>query len=92
MRQTHRWELPVLRYHRIRVNYLYPLLGVNFGVLLLYFIRKNYRTNQSNSKPFPLIMVNYPILSLNEHILCFHKNVQNILFPPTKPEIFIKNG
>ena len=27
----HIWELPVLRYHRIRVNYAYPFLGVIFG-------------------------------------------------------------
>ena len=25
-----RWELPVLRYHSIRVNYPYPFLGVIF--------------------------------------------------------------
>ena len=37
-------------------------------------------------------MVKYPILSLNEHILSFPKNVQNILFPPKTPEKFIKNG
>ena len=39
----HRWELTVLRYHRIRINYLYPFWGVIFGVILHDFIRQNYR-------------------------------------------------
>ena len=33
----HRWELPVLHYHRIRVNYPYSCLGVIFGVILHVF-------------------------------------------------------
>ena len=38
----HIWELPVLRYHRIRVNYPYPFLGVSFWGILHGFIRQNY--------------------------------------------------
>ena len=29
--RKHRWELPILRYHNIRVNYPYPFLGVISG-------------------------------------------------------------
>ena len=57
----HRWELPVLRYHIIRVNSSYPFLGIFFWVILHDFIRQNYHKNQSNRYPFFLIMGNYPI-------------------------------
>ena len=40
--------------------------------------------------PFSLIMVNYPIFSLNDHILCFQGIVQNYLFPKKIPKFFIK--
>ena len=33
----HRWELPVLSYHIIRVNYHYPILGVIVLVVLQSF-------------------------------------------------------
>ena len=36
----HIQELSVLGYHRIRVNYPYPFLGVNFWEILHNFIRK----------------------------------------------------
>ena len=48
----HIWELPVLHYHRIRVNYPYSCLGVIFGVILHVFKRQNYHKNQSNCYPF----------------------------------------
>ena len=39
---NHRWELTVLRYHRITVIYHYPFLEVTFLVILHDFIRQNY--------------------------------------------------
>ena len=44
----HRWELSVLCYHKIRVNYPYPFLAVIFMVILHDFISRNYhKTVQS---------------------------------------------
>ena len=68
-----------------------PLFGGNFWVFLHDFIRQNYHKKWSNRYPFLLIMVNYPIFSLNDHILCFQKNEKNSLFQKKK-EQFIKNG
>ena len=81
----HIWELPILCYHRIGVNYSYPFLGVKFSVILHDFLQQNYHKNQSNCYHFPLIMINYPIFSLNDHILCFQKIVQNFLFSKQTP-------
>ena len=50
---SHRRELPVLRYHGIRVNYRYPFLGVNVSVILHDVISQNYHKNQSDCNPFP---------------------------------------
>ena len=57
-----------------------PLLGGKFSVILHDFIRKNYHKNQSDRYPFFLIMVNYPIFSLNYHILYFHMYFQYLYF------------
>ena len=76
----HRWELPLLCYHSIRVNYPYPFLGVIVLVILHYFNWQNYHKNQSYCYPFFLIMVNYPIFSLNDHILYFQMYFQYLSF------------
>ena len=73
---NHRWELPVLRYHRIRGNYHSPFLVVNFSVVLHNFIRKNYHKNLSDRYHHFLIMVNYPIFLINSHILHFQMYYQ----------------
>ena len=41
----HRWELTVLRYHRIRVNHPYPFWGVMFWVILHDFVTHKYHKN-----------------------------------------------
>ena len=61
---SHIWELPVLYYHRIRVNYPNPFLGVIFRVILYGFIRQNHHLKKSNIYHLPLIMVNYRIFFL----------------------------
>ena len=86
----HRWELPVLCYHIIRVNYLYPFWGVIFGVILHGFIRQNYHKTSQIVTLFPRYG-KLPYFSLNNHILCFQKN-SNIHLPQKMPEQFIKNG
>ena len=78
----HRWELPVLRYHIIRGNYHYPFLGIIFLVILHDFIRQNYQTNQSDRYTFFLVMVNYQIFLINDHILYFQMYYQYLLFLP----------
>ena len=55
------WELPVLRYHRFRVNHPYPLLGVILMVILHYFIIK-ITIKKVQLLPFPLFMVSCHIL------------------------------
>ena len=76
----HKWELPVLRYHSIRVIYHYPFLGVTFSVILHDFIRQNYHKNQADRYPFVLIMANYPIFPINYHILYFYMYFQCLSF------------
>ena len=69
---SHIRELPILRYHIIRVNYPYPLLGVICWVILHYFIGKNYhKTSQ-----IVTLSPHYgklPYFSLNYHIIYFQK-------------------
>ena len=84
----HRWELTVLRYHIIRVNY--P--GVNFQVIFHDFITKQYHKNQSNGYPFPLIIVSYSVFSLNYHILCFQAKIKIFSFLKKYSNNFYKNG
>ena len=76
----HRWELPVLHYQGIRVNYPYPFLGVIFRVILHGFIRKNYHINSPIVTPFS-IYGKLPYFYFYYHILNFQKNLQNFLFP-----------
>ena len=45
-----------------------PLFGGNFWVVLHEFIRQKQQKNQSHRYHFFLIMVNYPIFSLNYQI------------------------
>ena len=87
---THRWELPVLRYHGIRGNYHYPILGVLFSVILHGFIRQNYHKNQSDRHPFPLIMVNYPTFLINSHIYIF-RCIINIYFSSQSTRTMYRN-
>ena len=51
-RVSHKWELPVLCYHRIRVNYPYSFLGVIFWVVLRDFIRKKLPLKPVKLLPF----------------------------------------
>ena len=44
-----------------KLIYHYPFLGVIVLVIFYDFIRQNYHKNLSDSYPFSLIMVNYPI-------------------------------
>ena len=67
----HRWELPVIHYHNIRVFYHYSFLWVKVLVILHYFIRQNQHKKNSDCYHFFLIMVNYPIFPINDHILYF---------------------
>ena len=76
----HIWELPVLRYHSIRVIYQHPFWGVIFLVILHDFIRQNYHKNLSYRYPLPLIMVNYPIFPINYHNLYFQMYFQYLFF------------
>ena len=88
----HRWELPVLRYHSIRGNYNYPILGVTFLVFLHDFIRQNYHKNQSDRYPFFLIMVNYPTFLINYHILNFQMYYQYLFFLLEYPNNALKKN
>ena len=56
------------------------LFGGIFGVILHDFIKQNHHKKQSNRYPFFLIVVNYPILSLNDHILYFQMCFQHFSF------------
>ena len=89
--ENHTWELPVLCYHRIRVNYPYPFWGVNFMVIFCMVLLHKIIIKHFNRYPFFVIRVNYPIISLNDHIICFQKNAQNYFFPKKKTGHFIKN-
>ena len=87
----HRWELPVLRYHRIRVNYPYPFVGVKCWVIFMILLDK-ITIKESNRYPFFLIMVNYPIFSLNDHILYFQMYFQYFSFLSKHLNNVSKNG
>ena len=83
----HRWELPVLFYHRIRVKYPYPF----WGVILRDSIRQNYHKTSQIITIFPHHgKLTYVLLKLTH--FCFQKNVQNIIIPKKILEQFIKNG
>ena len=68
----HRWELPVLRYHGIRVNYPYPFLGVIFMVILHDFIIK-LPLKIVKPLPFSPLYGKLSYFSFHCQILCFQK-------------------
>ena len=80
----HRWELPVLRYHSIRIIYNYPFSGVIFSVILHDFIRQ-ITIKSVISLPFFLIMVIHLIFLINYHILYFHMYFQYFFFLQKSP-------
>ena len=63
----HRLELPVLRYHRIRVNYPYPFLEVIFRVIL-HDLLDQITIKTVQLLPFPPNIGKLPYFSLNDHI------------------------
>ena len=68
-----------------------PLFRGIFWVILHAFIRQNYH----KISQIVTLFTHYgklPYFSLNYHILCTQKNVQNIFFPKKIHEQFIKNG
>ena len=92
---NNRWELPVLRYHSITVNYHYPFLGVIVLVILHDFIRQNHHKKLSYRYPFFLIMVNYPIFPLHDPILYLQMYYQYLFILqkyPNNVSILFKNS
>ena len=69
-----------------------PLFGGQFSVILHDFMRKNYHKTSKLRYPFPLNRVNYPIFSLNYHILYYLVHFQYFSLLPNKPNNVSKMG
>ena len=87
----HRWELPVLRYHRIRVNYPYPFLGVILRIILHDFIRKN-TIKTVNSLPFFPHYGKLPYFSFKLPHLMFPDNCTKLSLSPKNTLTIYQNG
>ena len=88
--RSHRWELPVLRYHRFRVNFPYPFWGVIYGDLHDFIIRITIKIVQS--LPFSPLRGTLPYFTFKLPYFTFQIFVQNYLFPITLPKQITKNG
>ena len=87
----HRWELPVLCYHRIMVNYPYPFWGVIFMVNLHGFIRQIYHKKTVQLLPFPPLYDKLPNFFYRLPHFTFSEKCIKLSLSQRMTEQFIKN-